>query len=189
MVGLIPHAMNLNSLRPGAPVIGVSRRLLVRRLAEADIPAVAALWADAQVTRFMGGPRKFEEVCASLRSDLIMPPDPYDLWPVVELGTETVVGHCGLLPKTVNGQKEIELVYVIAADHWGRGYATETAAAIRDHAFRDLGLPRLVSLIDPEHAASGRVALKLGMKYETDTVRSHGRTLRVYAMSAARTVA
>lgn len=167
----------------------VSRRLLVRRLHEADIPAVAALWADAQVTRFMGGPRKFEEVGASLRSDLIMPPDPYDLWPVVELGTETVVGHCGLLPKTVDGREEIELVYVIAPAYWGRGYATEAATAIRDHAFRDLRVPRLISLIAPDHAASGRVAVKVGMKYETDTVRSHGRTLRVYAMNAVRTVA
>lgn len=167
-------------------IIAETERLTIRLLAEPDISALASMWADEQVTRFMGGPRVFEEVCTSLRRDLKEPPSKFDLWPVVERSSGVVVGHCGLLPKTVNSDEEVELVYVIAAAFWRRGYATEAAAAIRDYAFRNLGLARLVSLIDPAHAASARVALKLGMKPERETVRPSGKIMRVYAIANAR---
>jgi [ribosomal protein S5]-alanine N-acetyltransferase len=165
-------------------VIVKTERLTVRLLCEADVPAVALLWADEQVTRFMGGPRLFEEVRASLMRGLVAKPPTLDLWPVVENSSGRVVGHCGLLPKTVDGRNEVELVYVIATPFWGRGYATEAAAAIREYGIRILGIVRLLSLIDPEHAASERVALKLGMRREGDTVRPSGKTMRVYAIDA-----
>jgi ribosomal-protein-alanine N-acetyltransferase len=165
-------------------IIAETERLTIRLLTEPDISLLAAIWADDQVTRFMGGPRVFEEVCASLRRDLESPPLRFDLWPVVERNSGVVVGHCGLLPKNVDGREEVELVYVIAAAFWRRGYATEAASAIRDYGFRTLRVPRLVSLIDPAHVASAQVALKLGMKFERDTVRPSGKMMRVYAIAA-----
>jgi len=167
-----------------AQIIAETPRLQIRWLTEPDIPALASIWADDQATRFMGGPRVYEEVCTSLRQDLQAPPLRFDLWPVVERSSGLVVGHCGLLPKTVDGCDEVELVYVIARTFWGRGYATEAAAAIRDYGFRILGVVRLVSLIDPAHTASAQVALKIGMKFEVDTVRPNGKTMRVYAIAA-----
>lgn len=47
---------------------------------------------------------------------------------------------------------------------WGRGYATEVAAAIRDHALGQLGCGRLIALINPANVASERVAVKIGLK-------------------------
>jgi len=167
-----------------ARIISETERLTIRLLTEPDIPALASLWADDQVTRFMGGPRVFEEVCASFHRDLESPPLRLDLWPVVEKGSGAVVGHCGLLPKAVAGRDEVELVYVIATAFSGRGYATEAAIAIRDYGFRSLNLARLVSLIDPDHSASARVASKIGMKHEADTIRPSGKTMRVYAITA-----
>lgn len=105
-----------------------------------------------------------------------------DLWPVVEKATGKVIGHCGLLQKEVDGQQEVELVYVFARASWGRGYATEAAMALRDHAFGQLGLQRLISLIEPENAVSERVAIKVGMRLEKEVVRPGGRTMRVYAI-------
>ena len=166
-------------------IIAETRRLTIRFLTEPDIPVLASIWADVQVTRFMGGPRIFEEVCASLRRDLAAPPLQVDLWPIVERSSGVVVGHCGLLPKTVDGRDEVELVYVIAAAFWGRGYATEAAAAIPDHGFRTLRIGRLVSLIDLGHEASERVALKIGMTFEANTVRPSGKTMKVYAQTLA----
>ena len=178
------------SLRPASPVMNEMRiiseteRLTIRSLAEADIPQITSLWADEQVTRFMGGPRVYQEVSASLKRDLEAPLLRFDLWAVVEKGSGAIVGHCGLLPKTVDGRDEVELVYVIAPAFWRRGYASEAAAAIRDYAFQTLGVPRLVSLINPANTASERVALKLGMKFESETVRSSGKKMKVYALAA-----
>jgi len=160
-----------------------TERLTIRRLVDTDVPALAALWTDQHVTRFMGGPRVFAEVSAALKSDLAVPPQPLDLWPVVERISQSLVGHCGLMPKIVADREEIELVYVIAHQSWGRGYATEAAIALRDHAFHSLRVSRLISLIDPSNAASERVALKIGMTREGDTLRPSGKTMLVYVIT------
>jgi ribosomal-protein-alanine N-acetyltransferase len=97
--------------------------------------------------------------------------------------THRVIGHCGLLDKEVEGHAEIELVYVLAADSWGRGYATEIAIALRDYAFRELGLRRLISLIEPENIASMRVAEKAGMAFEKEIVRPGGAIRRIYSIA------
>lgn len=166
------------------PFIAETDRVLIRLPTETDISPLATIWTDERVTRFMGGPRDFKTLCASFRQDLAAPPSSLDLWPVVEKTSGAIIGHCGLLPKTVDGRDEIELIYVLAAAFWGRGYATEAATALRDHAFRDLKIPRLVSLIDPANTASERVALKLGLNFETSTIRPNGKTLKLYALAA-----
>jgi RimJ/RimL family protein N-acetyltransferase len=60
------------------------------------------------------------------------------------------------------GDQEPELGYLFRPSAEGQGFATEAAAALRDHAFGDLGLARLVSYIDPENPKSTRVAERLG---------------------------
>jgi RimJ/RimL family protein N-acetyltransferase len=46
----------------------------------------------------------------------------------------------------------------------GEGFATEAAAAVRDHVFRDVGLKTAVSYIDPANTRSIRVAERLGAR-------------------------
>jgi RimJ/RimL family protein N-acetyltransferase len=50
-----------------------------------------------------------------------------------------------------------------------KGLATEAARAVRDHAFADLKLPRVISLIHPDNIASRRVTEKNGTKIEKET--------------------
>ena len=63
-----------------------------------------------------------------------------------------------------------------------RGLATEAAAAVRDYAFGELGLSRVISLIRPGNAASQRVAEKIGMTREKKIVRGTT-TYWLYALS------
>jgi len=150
-----------------------------------DAPALAAIWADPQVTQFMGGPRDRAEVQRWLEEDAQSPDPPeIDRWPVVEKSSGRVVGDCGPIEKEVDGQDEVELVYVLERRSWGMGYATEAASAIMRYAFEGLGLPRLISLVDPRNAPSERVALKLGMTLEKETVRPGGKLMGVYAVAA-----
>ncbi|MBW3571974.1 MAG: GNAT family N-acetyltransferase [Gemmatimonadetes bacterium] len=157
-------------------------RLAIRPLTPDAVDPLASLWNDAEVTRYMGGPRDRAAVAASIRAAAEAPPRPYDLWPVYEKSTGRLAGHCGFLEKEVDGRAEIELVYVIARDLWGRGYATEAAAALRDHAFADLGVTRLIGLIEPGNTASARVAEKVGMVLERETVRPGGRAMQVWGI-------
>jgi ribosomal-protein-alanine N-acetyltransferase len=167
----------------GALLELLTERLILRSLHASDVEAVARIWADPDVTRYMGGPRDFEQVRASLEQDAQADPAPqFDLWPVIEKATGDIIGHCGLLDKMVDDQMEFELVYVLAASAWGKGYATEVATALKHYAFERLGLDRIVALIDLENEASERVAVKVNMRYKKDTLRPSGKTLRVYAI-------
>lgn len=130
----------------------------------------------------MGGPRGYDAVLATLSEDAALDEPPvFDLWFVQERETGRLVGHRGLPDKEVEGREEVELVHVIARNAWGRGYATEAATAIRDFALRELDQPRLVALIDPENAASERVAQKAGFGFEREVARPDGKTKRLYA--------
>ena len=77
---------------------------------------------------------------------------------------------------------EIEIGYRLHPDYWGRGLATEAAQAVRDHAFADLKLPRVISLIHPDNLPSRRVAEKNAMKLEKETVFK-GFPTQVFALS------
>ena len=64
---------------------------------------------------------------------------------------------------------QIELGWVLARAHWGRGYATEAARAARDWGRSERAIGLLISLIHPDNDASGRLAERLGAK-PTETV-------------------
>ena len=68
-----------------------------------------------------------------------------------------LIGCAGLTP----GEDGIELVYWIARDRWGQGYATEAARAVLSLA-RTLGHRRIVANHFADNASSGRVLHKLG---------------------------
>jgi [ribosomal protein S5]-alanine N-acetyltransferase len=158
-------------------------RLIIRPLTAEDAEPLADLWTDPQVTAFMGGPRERATLLASFTEDArLNAPPRFDLWPVVEKASGRLIGHCGLTDKEIDGREEVELVYLLAVSAWGKGYASEAAGALRDYAFGPLGLARLVSLIEPENAASAHVAEKAGLHFEKQVLRPSGRTMNVYAI-------
>jgi RimJ/RimL family protein N-acetyltransferase len=55
-----------------------------------------------------------------------------------------------------------ELGWAFAREHWGKGYATEAAVAVREWAYAERGFERLISLIEAANVRSQRVAEKLG---------------------------
>lgn len=156
-----------------------TERLYLRDVREEDAERIAAIWVDPDNTEYMGGPRDPETVKASVREDAKRLKR-VDLWPVF-LRSGELIGTCGFVEKEVDGTWENELVYVIDKAHRGQGYAPEIGAALIDYARKVLVLERVVALIDPANAASARVAEKLGFRFEKNSVRPGGRTLKVYA--------
>ena len=84
-----------------------------------------------------------------------------------------LVGQAGLMifdrrgwtPSTwtqAGSHAQPELGWALVRAQWGRGYATEAAAAIRDWAHESRHVDVLVSLISPTNVRSQRVAERLG---------------------------
>ena len=159
-------------------------RLIIKSNQEVDLELLAALWADPEVTYYMGGPRNYEEILNILREDAQVNPQPvFDLWPIIEKKTRKIIGTGGILEKDIDGRKQYEIVYVLAKSAWGNGFATEVASSLKDYAFDELGLKRVTALIEPDNLKSEKVATKIGLKYEKDTVRPNGKTMRLFALN------
>ncbi|MGM0866727.1 MAG: GNAT family N-acetyltransferase [Bacillota bacterium] len=91
------------------------------------------------------------------------------------------IGHAGLVPQTINGVDELEIGYWISREHWGKGYATEAAKALREYGRKNLGKRRFISLIQPENMATRKVAVKLGMSLEKK-IELRGQNVHIYSI-------
>ena len=89
-------------------------------------------------------------------------------WIVRDSATRALVGRVGIERCEVAGREEVEAAWMIAADRWGEGLATEMAAEAVRVAFDVVGLPDLVSFTLPDNAGSRRVMERLGFAYEAD---------------------
>ena len=92
----------------------------------------------------------------------------FGLWIFRDKTSADFVARAGLRHIAIEGTDEVELAYALAARHWGRGLATELAAAIVARAFGTLGLAELVATTDPTNAASQHVMEKVGFAFDRE---------------------
>jgi ribosomal-protein-alanine N-acetyltransferase len=140
------------------------------------------LFADAEVMEGLGKKpiSAVEEVRAMIEAGMISGWRTDGLGPFVLETDRQVVGQAGVMifdtrdwtPSTwakAGSHAQPELGWALTRAHWGHGYATEAAAAIRDWAYERPNIDRLVSLISPDNVRSQRVAERLGA-IPTETV-------------------
>ena len=159
-----------------------TERLAFRRMTLDDLDAMAALLGDPVVMRYY--PRVRDR--AGARDWITWNQGLYDrlghgLWIVTVRETGEFVGDCGITPQEVDGVTDLEVGYHVRAEVQGNGYATEAAAACLAHARDVLKAGRLIAIINPENVPSQRVAEKIGLRHEQDTIRPDGLPARVYA--------
>lgn len=79
--------------------------------------------------------------------------------------TSEIIGWCGLGPLDFSPE-EIEIFCGLSESYWGKGIAVEACEAVLDYAFQNIGLEKIVAVVDPENRQSVRLIEKLGMRYE-----------------------
>jgi RimJ/RimL family protein N-acetyltransferase len=87
----------------------------------------------------------------------------FGLYLVELMETRESMGMCGLIRR--NTLKDVDIGYAFLPRYWSRGYAFEAAIAMKQYA-QEIGLKRLVAVVDPENQPSIHLLEKLGMKYE-----------------------
>jgi RimJ/RimL family protein N-acetyltransferase len=164
--------------------------------ASRDAEALYELFADAEVMQGLGKePVSAVEEVRAVIEEMIggWRADGFGAFILETVATERqVVGQAGLMifdtrdwtPSTwalAGTHAQPELGWALTRAHWGRGYATEAAAAIRDWAHERPDIDRLVSLISPDNIRSQRVARRLGaIPTETITPEDSKRTAVVW---------
>jgi ribosomal-protein-alanine N-acetyltransferase len=161
-------------------------RLHLRPFTPTDIPAYAAIRAKPEVVKWVNGdPDKAQEdaerIIAHFSDEWAQ--RGYGPWAVIEKATGLLRGHLGLRFLPVFG--ETEIMYMLDSAVWRRGYATEGAAAARDHAFTTLKLDRVMAIALPDNVASTAVMEKIGLGYER-MAEYKGFAVKYYALNRAR---
>ena len=144
-------------------------RLLLRDFHPGDARAVQLYAADPAVVRYMlWGPNSDAETRAFLaRAVQRAHQDPRLHWELAIVSAEDGDLFGGVAVRVDDpAHASGSMGYVIRRDRWGRGYATEAAAAAIDLGFETLRLHRIEARCVPENAASERVLVKLGMTLE-----------------------
>jgi len=78
--------------------------------------------------------------------------------------THESMGICGLIRR--NALKDVDIGYAFLPRYWSKGYAFEAALLMKQYAQHEIGLKRLVAVVDPENQPSIHLLEKLGMKFE-----------------------
>jgi RimJ/RimL family protein N-acetyltransferase len=160
-----------------------TERLVLRGLELGDLDAYAAMYADPEVARYLEHGQPLDRA-AAWRSMAIhlghWQLRGYGQWALVERASGELVGRAGLFePQDWPG---LEVGWVLARPHWGRGFATEAGRAAFAYAFEVVGAERVISLIRPENESSIRVAERLGERYER-TIDLLGAPAHVYGLA------
>jgi RimJ/RimL family protein N-acetyltransferase len=142
-----------------------TERLRLRQFREDDLDQYAAIVADPETMTYMEGPRDRARAWMDIAWCLgHWQLRGYGLWAAEEKASGTLIGRIGLLYP--EGWPSLEVGWLVARSHWGRGLATEGGRASLDYAFHTLKADHVISLIRPDNVASIRVAEKLGARPE-----------------------
>ena len=146
------------------PVYLETPRTFMREILGNDFDFLLRMMSDAQVMRYYPRPLGEKDVREFInRMRACYRDDGCGLWLLVDRECGEPLGRVGLMRQDVNGADEFEIGYMLHRPFWRRGLATEAALAVREFAFTERKLPRVVSLVRPENVPSQGVARKLGM--------------------------
>jgi RimJ/RimL family protein N-acetyltransferase len=146
-----------------------TQRLRLRAPVLDDFPPYANLML-SQRSAFLGGPFNKAAAWGLFCHDVA-------LWHLTGHGALMIdlkdsglcIGQVGINHGPLFPEKE--LGWLLFDGHESHGYATEAAFALRAWAFGTLGLPTLVSYIDPKNTASIAVAERLGAVLDHEAPR------------------
>jgi len=144
-------------------------RLHLRLYRESDLDVFADMHGDAITMQYIGEGKTLTRadtwrfLAAGLGHWALRG---YGMFAVTHRETGEVLGRAGFYHP--EHWPAFEIGWLFHRKHWGRGYATEAAAAALDYAFTTLNQPHVVSFIRRDNLASVRVAEKIGETYERE---------------------
>jgi len=154
------------------PIEIETARLRLRQWRDSDLEPFAALNADPAVMEF------FPSVLSRAESDALaariraaIAERGWGLWAVEAPGVSPFAGFVGLQspPPSLPVSPCVEIGWRLAAEHWGKGFASEAARAALGVGFERLGLHEIVSFTSVINRRSRAVMERIGMRFDGET--------------------
>jgi len=151
-----------------------TERCGLRRFTPDDRDWLRALYADAEITRYLGGVKSAEQTDTLLRSRILEYYEAHPglgIWMTMERATGRRLGFH--LLNHIQGESIIQVGFSLTKAAWGRGFATEVAAAVLRYGFVELGLPSIAGMASLGNIASQRVLAKIGLERRGERAFPH----------------
>lgn len=146
-----------------------TERLLLRRPTAEDRPALAAIESDPLTNKFNPDPPTPEKALEKVDGWLVhWAEHGFGYVAVTELDSGEVAGMTGVRRRDFHGEQVLNLGYRFSPRTWGKGYATEAAAAALEWAERELAQFPVVISVNVVNQPSLRVAERLGFTKYTE---------------------
>ena len=161
-------------------IIFETERLVIRRLTEDDFEDFFRLHGDADVMKYIRPAKSREEALAFLKQIIA----DYDnlpglgRWAMYSKTDPSFSGSFAVIP--VQKSDDIQIGYLMAKEHWGKGYASEAALGGLQYVFNELKRDRVAGITFPRNIASQKVLLKHGFSFEKKIVEDDGIELNLY---------
>ena len=149
-------------------------RLIARRFTRDDFEWFARLFADPEVTRYLGGTRtraQAEEMFATRVMAFYDERPGLGIWRTVRRDTNQPIGFH--LLNSIQGETIIQIGFGLEQAAWGKGFGTEMAREVLRYGFDDLGLPHIAAIANLENTASQHVLEKIGLERRGERAFSH----------------
>ena len=145
-----------------------TERLLLRQLTSDDAEFILELVNDPSFIQNIGdrNVRTLDDACSYILNGPVASYDRngFGLYLVALKETGESIGMCGLIRR--DGLDDVDIGYALLPKFWSKGYAVEAARAVKGYAKSEIGLNRIVAIVDPANQGSIRVLEKIGLHYE-----------------------
>ncbi len=145
-----------------------TERLLLRPYREEDRPAFAAINADPEVMKYLGGVpltrQQSDEITEGVNRQAVA--EGIGFQAIERRSDGVLLGACGLMRHGAWYPDDLEIGWRLGRQYWGHGYATEAARSWLTHAFEERSEARVISITDTPNLNSIAVMKRLGMTFD-----------------------
>ena len=163
--------MTVSSKRkvPFPAIVLETDRLLLRELSTDDAEFILELLNEPSFLRFIGdkGVRTLDDARQYILEGPVASYElhGFGLYLTVLKEGAVPIGMCGLLKR--ESLADVDIGFAFLPAFWSRGYALESALAVKAYGQNTLGLKRIVAITNPDNEASIKLLEKIGLKYES----------------------
>ena len=151
----------------GSMPVMETKRLKLRPLADADLPALHRFWTQPDVRRYLWDNQiiSIERVAEIVATSTAFFAACNSGFFAIEFKDKPgiLMGFCG--HRQFEDGETVELLYGILPEYWGEGLVTEAATEVLRHGFADCGFDRVIAVTDTPNQKSVNVMQRLGMVF------------------------